>query len=604
MHLAKYLRSFKLVALLFATLFFTGFSAFAQKNYTDSVLDAYKKQPDNIILKLEAGIAKQKTGNTDTAIVLLNEAAASALKKNDLTVYIKAKTNIGRIYADKGENVIAFNTYEQALNKAESINNKKLIAHLYKNIGAIYISWKKFDEALSYYNRAEKLAAEINEPELVADCQNNKGTVYEQQSRYDKALIAYKNALDVYTQKNITAKISMALSNLAIVYKYQKNYQASLAYNLKALALSVKTNDEWITAATYNNIGNLYSEMGDYKKAMYYCNLSLALSKKINAIEIVESVYDTMSESAARVGDYKSAYNYYKLFKNTNDQFINVENTKQLSQLNVKFETERKQKLIQEQQFEISKRNYWLFGSVTLFILIATVSYLAFRNNKYKQDERLQAEIHKQQEIAARALFEGEQQERIRLARDLHDSIGQMLSVVKMNVSNLSMNQYDEIAIAPTLNLVDKTIDEIRNISHNLIPEELNFGLLTALEGICEKISGNGHIDVYITIADEIKDHQFKKADELSIYRVIQEVLNNMVKHASATQIALNVTKRDQSTIISIKDNGTGFDTAKLQESKGLGWKNISARINLINGKINIRSTNQGTLVTINIPDA
>jgi len=569
----------------------------------DSLLNEFKKHPDNLALKLEAGIAYSKSGNVDTAEVLFNETAAEAQRKNNISIFIRAKTNIGSIYADKGENVRALSNYQQALSKAETIHDKKVTAGVLKNIGALYISWKKFDQALNYYEQAEKIAAEINEEELVADCQNNKGTVYEQLTQYDKALTAYKNALDLYTRKNIPDKISMALSNIAIVYKYQKNYAASLSYNQKALALSVKMDNKWIMAATYNNIGNLYGEMGDYKKAIFYCGQSISIAKKINAIEIVESAYDSMSDAAARAGDYKSAFNYHKLFSATNSQFINIENTRQLSELSVKFETEQKQKLIQQQQFEISKRNYWLFGSFALLLLAAAVAYLIFRNNRYRQEKRLQAEIHKQQEIATRSLFEGEQKERIRLARDLHDSIGQMLSVVKMNVSNLNYQYQDNGTLTGTLELVDKTIAEVRNISHNLIPEELNFGLFTAIENMCDKINSSGATKVKMDIPGDMREYQFEKANELSIYRIVQEVLNNMVKHSQANLIVINVLRNDNSLIINIRDNGKGFDTSKINELKGLGWKNIAARVNMLDGKLQVRSEQlTGTQIEIIIP--
>lgn len=569
----------------------------------DSLLIEFKKHPDNLALKLEAGIAYLKSGNIDTAEILFNETAAEAVKKNNVSIFIRAKTNIGSIYADKGENVRALSNYQQALNKAEAINDKKVRAGILKNIGALYISWKKFDQALSYYEQAEKIATEINEEELVADCQNNKGTVYEQLTQYDKALAAYKNALDLYTRKNIQDKISMALSNIAIVYKYQKNYAASLAYNQKALALSVKMDDKWIMAATYNNIGNLYGEMGDYPKAISYCEQSIAIAKKINAIEIVESAYDSMSDAAAKAGDYKSAFNYHKQFSATNAQFINIENTRQLSELSVKFETEQKQKLIQQQQFEISKRNYWLFGSFALLLLVAAVGFLIFRNNRYRQEKRLQTEIHKQQEIATRSLFEGEQKERIRLARDLHDSIGQMLSVVKMNVSNLNYQYQNNTSIAGTLELVDKTIAEVRNISHNLIPEELNFGLFTALENMCDKINTNGATRVDMDVPDDMREYQFEKTNELSIYRIVQEVLNNMIKHSQASHIAINALRNANSLTIAIRDNGKGFDTSKINELKGLGWKNIAARINMLDGQLQVRSEQlTGTQIEITIP--
>lgn len=570
----------------------------------DSIRNEMQKHPDQLDLKFKLGQAYINSGNIDTAEILFNEVIRTAVQTNDNENFIQAKIQEGRICADRGENVKAFNHYQQALSKAEIINNNEFKAHIYKNIGALYISWKKFEEALNYYEKAEKLAAIIKDDVLVADCQNNKGTVYEQQQKYDKAIVAYANALDVYTHKNVTPKISMALSNLAIVYKYKKDYNTSLTYNFKALALSVKTNDRWIISATYNNIGNLYGEMGDYKNAVLYCEKALAIAQQINAVEIVESIYDSLSHAAAKAGDYKSAFMYHEKFSEANSKFINIESARQLSELNVKFETERKQKLIQKQQFEINQRNYWLFGAFMLLMLLSIVGYLVFRNNKYKQDQRLQAEMHKQQEIATRSLFEGEQMERIRIARDLHDSIGQMLSVVKMNLSTFGGQYQNDSRIANTEMLVDKTITEVRHISHNLIPEGLAFGLFAAIEDMCEKINAAGNTRVTLTFPDSAREHVFERSNELSIYRIVQEVLSNMVKHGQASKIELDVVHQpDSGLTLAIKDNGKGFDTSKISRSKGLGWKNIIARVNLLDGNIQVRSEKlSGTQIVIAIP--
>lgn len=577
---------------------------FAQPAIPDSVRKDLQKHANNLEFKLSQGIKNLKTGNHDLAEALLTETASEAFKKNDFQVFINAEMNIGKIYSDKGQNVKALHHYQIALNKAEQIKDDKHAAHLLKYIGALYISWKKFDEALGYYERAESIASRINDEELIADCQNNKGTVYEQQTKYDKAINAYKSALEVYTRKNIPGKISMALSNVAIVYKYQKNYAASLAYNLKALALSVKENDKWIMSATYNNIGNLYGEMGEYKKALVYCEKSIAIAKQINALEIIESAYDSMADAAAKARDYKSAFEYHKLFSTTNNRFINIESTKQLSELNIKYETEKRQKLIQQQQFEISKKNYWIYGSFILFFLGLLVAYLIFRNYRYKQQQRLQEEVYKQQEIATRSLFEGEQTERIRLARDLHDSIGQMLSVIKMNLSSLDHQYQQEKVISSTSALVDKTINEVRYISHNLIPEELNFGLFTAIEELCEKINLGGAIHINTAIpAASTSRYAFEKTSELSIYRVVQEILGNMVNHAQATVIKLSITETDAGLKITLQDNGKGFDVDQIHQSKGIGWKNIAARINFLDGKMKLTSKQStGTQIEITLP--
>ncbi|OOQ60538.1 tetratricopeptide repeat-containing sensor histidine kinase [Mucilaginibacter pedocola] len=567
------------------------------------VLQELKTHPDDLALKMDAAKAYLKKGSADTAEVFLNEIIQAAGPAKNAKAFIQANIALGRMYADKGENVKSLEIYQRALKKADEVGDKSSTAHVYKGIGALYISWKKFDDALAYYERGEKLAREIGEDELVADCQNNKGTVYEQQLKYDKALLAYKNALDVYTQKNIPAKISMALSNVAIIYKAQKNYTAAVEYNFKAIDLSAKTGDEWMMAATYNNIGDLYSKMGNHPQALVYLEKSLALAKKIDAIEIEEAAYESFADAYERTGDYNNALKYNKLFMGAKDKFINLDNTRQLSELNVKFETERKQKLIQQQQFEISRKNYWLFGSIALSILGAALAYFIIRKNKYKQEKQLQAEVFKQQEIANKSLFEGEQKERIRIARDLHDSIGQMLSVIKMNISVLQPEEGEAPAVDNALNLVDKTIQEVRHISHNLIPEGLNLGLFAALEDLCMKINSAGGTEVMLNVPEDIRQYQFAKPNELSIYRIVQEVVNNMIKHAQATHIDINIVQQEKNLTLSIRDNGKGFDTSKIDESKGIGWKNIAARVNLLDGKMEVQSEQlKGTQIEIFIP--
>lgn len=568
----------------------------AQSAKIDSLLKEIKTHPQNLSLKLELGISYLKKGNADSAETILTSVSKQALSSENFPIYIKSQTKIGTLYADKGENVNALRFYQNGLQIAESKNEKLLAAYILKHIGALYISWKKFDDALSYYEKAEKVASEIKETELIADCQNNKGTVFEQQKKYDQALTAYKNALNVYTEKKISSKISMALSNVAIVYKFQKNYPEAIKYNLKALALSTKSNDQWMMAATYNNIGNLYGEMGQYQKSIAYCNKALSIAKNIDALEIIESTYDSMSEAAAKAGDFKAAFEYHKLFSVTNSQFINAESTRQLSELNVKFETEKKQKLIQQQQFEISKRNYWLFGSFLLLFIVLILVYLVYKNSKHKQEKLLQQEFHKQQELASKALFEGEQKERIRIARDLHDSIGQMLAGLRMKLSGAE-NQDENLAI------VDKTIIEVRNISHNLIPEALNFGLMSAIDDLADKLNTSGKINIVVNVLDDVRQHQFAVQDALSIYRIAQEVLTNVTKHANATKIRLEIKKVENKFVMKIEDDGKGFDVAKIWESNGLGWKNITARLNLIDGKIQVRSEKLvGTEIKIIIP--
>nr|WP_294894008.1 sensor histidine kinase [uncultured Pedobacter sp.] len=546
------------------------------------------------------------SGNADSAKILLNEVIKTAQKKNDTKVYIEAKLALGRMEADRGNNVMAFKLYQEALLKAESINDKSFIAHTYKNIGALYISWKKFTEALDYYNKAEVLAREVNEDELIADCQNNKGTVYEQLLLYDKAIIAYKNAYDIYLAKDITPKIAMALSNLAIVYKYEKKYDASLKYNFKAIELSVKTGDEWMQAATYNNIGNLYGEIGNYQLAIKYCERALEISKKISAIEIIESTYDSMSDAAKRAGDYKMALAYQKLFTEYNKKFINEENTKQLSELNVKFETEKKQKLIQQQQFEISRKNQWLYGSLIFLFLGLVVFYLVIRNNKYKQDKKLQLEILKQQDLASKAILEAEEKERKRIASDLHDGLGQMFSTVKLNLSGLENQvQFKDKQVKTnffkTMDLVDVSCKELRNISHQMASDVLmKLGMVAAIRDFIQNINQD---KLKVNFQSVNINERIPSNIETVLYRVVQESVNNVIKHAKASNLDIQLLKEEHELTLIIEDNGVGFDVKEIGNAAGIGLQNIKSRIEYLRGTIDFDSAkNRGTVISIYVP--
>jgi len=535
----------------------------------------------------------------DSAEINLKDLVNPETQKSQPKVYIRAELNLGRIYGDKGENVKALEYYQKALKTAESTNDKESISHVLKNIGVLYVSWKKFDEAFNYYYEAEKLAIETGNKELIADCQNNKGIIYEQQKNYSKALSAYKIALDLYKEKKIPEKISMALSNIAIVYKFQKNYPEAINYNLKAISIAEKQDDKWTMSATYNNIGNLYGEMADYKKAIEYCEKALKIAKEIDAGEIIWSTYDSMADASAKAGDYKKAFDFQKLSFTEFKDFLNKESAKQLSELNVKYETEKKQNLINRQKFEIKQKNVWLIFGGLLFLISVIFAYFIYRNYQHKQDKKLQNEIFRQKELETKALFEGEQNERIRIARDLHDSVGQMLSLVKMNLSSQEQTVENE----NIQNLVDKTISEVRTISHNLIPEELNFGIFPALENLAEKVNSSSSTKMELNIPDEIKVLKFQKQNELSIYRIVQEVVNNMIKHADASAINLSIRKLDKSLIINIKDNGKGLDENSISNSSGIGWKNINARVNMMDGKMKIESEKlAGTQIEITLP--
>jgi len=564
-----------------------------------------KKHPDSLEVKLKLAKAHWQASNTDTATTLFVEVANTAMQRGNPRAYIQSQISLGRMYADKGSNVIALNHYHQAQTISEKIGDNALLAHVFKNIGALYVVWKKFDDALSFYNKAEIMAASVNETELLADCLNNKAVVYEQRLQYDKALATYKKALAVYTQKNIPSKISMVLSNLAIVYKFKKDYPASLQYNLKALALSEKLNDKWMMAATYNNIGALYSEMNDYKNAIAYCEKSIALAKEINAIEVIETAYDSMAVAAAKAGDYKNAYRYQQQFAEHKDKFINLESTKQLSELGVKYETAKKQKLIQQQQFELKQRNMTIMVIAIVFVAMLAIGFQFYTRNKLKQKAAMQQAEIEHQLSTTKGIIEAEEKERKRIASELHDGVGQLFSAVKLNLSGLLDRAHltDPAMVtlgSKTLDMVDESCREVRLIAHQMMPGSvLKYGLYTAISDFISKIDPH---NLKINLQGSNMEARLNNNVETVLYRIVQECVNNVIKHARATSLDIKLQRQASKIHVTIADNGVGFNTTDKSKFEGMGLKNIQSRVAYLQGKVNITSAiGKGTLIEIEV---
>ncbi len=585
-------------------------SSFAQNNLSDSLYIEIKNAGKNNAkvsqLKLQLGIIYFKDGGFDSALLLLNQAAQMAIEAKDNLTYLRALNNIGNVYADKGNNTEALKYFQQALTLAEGLNSNNDAAEIQKNIGALYLSLKRFDEALSYYNKSKEEAVTIGNKKLEADCYNNIGTVYEQQLKYPEALTVYKKALDYYTAAGNKSRMAMALGNVAIVYKYQKNYPLAIEYNLKGLDLARQMKSQWTEAAILNNIGNIYGISGNYKAAVEYCNKSIVLSRKMDVIEIIYNAYESLADAATVAGDYKNSVEYYKAYIASKDSFITAETSSQLSELQTKYDTEKKDKQIAAQTFELTKRNYLLWITGTVLLLGSLLGYSNYRRYKLRQEKQLQIEVIRQQDIAVKAVLAAEENERKRIAGELHDGVGQTMSAARMNLSAFEhdlrlidvqqKNRFEKI-----ISLVDESCREVRLVSHNMMPNALlKNGLANAVRDFVEKIDTRVlKIELYSEGLNERIDTDI----ETVLYRVIQECVNNVIKHSGANYLDISLIKEADAISVTIEDNGRGFDATQKEKFEGIGLKNILTRIQYLKGEVEFNSSpGKGTFVGLHVP--
>jgi len=588
-----------------------GYTAFYSESKTSlayakmgAVLLGNKIVPNTVNLNNIVGIHYSLNGKYDSAHYYYNIALKAAERLGDDKLLIKVKGNLGDLYSYMGQYPKALELQMQMLHyyQKNNIQNEIVISNI--NIGNTYNYMEDAKKSLAYYQKAYPVLKN-QKTKLAANLFNSMASVLQDIKKYDEALVMFNKSLAIKKQLADSMGICNTLINITSLYNDKGNAAEARKYALKALAMARQLGNQKLQALVQSDLGTLDKGERKFAEALQKHFENLGNAKKVNDIYVQRSELARIYAIYEQQGNYQLAFSYLQQYQQLLDTVDGEAAAKQIAESETKYKTLEKelenQKLqavnkLQVKETEKTKQKmYFIFWAAVLILLSGmAVFYLLYRYNNIKIQ-------NKQREIATKAVFEGEQNERIRIARDLHDGIGQMLSVVKMNLSTISPADKN---VEGAANLVDKTIAEVRTISHNLIPEALNFGLFAALEDICQKIAESGKTKINLHVADELKQQTFSRQNELSIYRIVQEVLNNMLKHAGASHISIDITKPNANMLIAIKDNGKGFDTEKINESKGIGWKNISARVHLLDGKMNIHSERlMGTTIEISIPD-
>jgi signal transduction histidine kinase len=320
--------------------------------------------------------------------------------------------------------------------------------------------------------------------------------------------------------------------------------------------------------------------------------------------------YLVLSYIAARDGDYKTSSWARRKKDSIQEAIFNEEILKSTAELEKKYESEKKDKQIVIQQSQLQKRktiNYVLFGSAVVLLILTLLIYRNYNQKKKLQQQRI-IELETEKKLTAtEAVLKGEEQERTRLAKDLHDGLGGMLSGIKYSFQtmkgNLIMTPDNQQAFERSMDMLDSSIKEMRRVAHNMMPEALvKFGLDTALKDFCNDISQSGALKVnYQSMG--LEDAVIDQTTGITIYRIVQELLNNTMKHAAAKTAIVQVSKTGGLLSVTVEDDGKGFDTSILKQSKGIGWSNIQHRIEFLKGKLDVNSQKEkGTSVLIELP--
>jgi two-component system, NarL family, sensor kinase len=500
--------------------------------------------------------------------------------------------------------------YLKAVNILKGLGDEQKIMKSYYNLSWIYKKLGDTIKTFFYARETNRLAVLSKDTSLLIKGLIVLGEAYNFVENYDSLLFISQKGLILAKNQHLVFNIGIFNKFLGLYYANKtKQYDLAIIHFKIALQSFDSINIPFDKAMILQNIGNAYLKKNDYINSIKFSKLAIELSKSYKFEEVLSLSLIDLVQSEEYMGNIPESYNYLKQFVNVNDSIQNHNNQKKVFALETKYETEKKETQLKLQQSSIKQKNTLniLLGSIAAAILLVSlVSYKNYRNKQKLQQQKI-SELETQQQLTAtEAVLKGEEQERTRLAKDLHDGLGGMLSGIKYSFNtmkgNLIMTPDNAQAFERSMDMLDSSIKEMRRVAHNMMPEALvKFGLDTALKDFCNDINISGALQVKYQ-SSGITNEQIEQTTTITIYRIVQELLNNSMKHAAAKNAIIQVLKNAKQISVTVEDDGKGFDKAILKQPRGMGWSNIMSRIEFLKGRIDVDSQKgKGTSVYIEI---
>ena len=502
-----------------------------------------------------------------------------------------------------------------ALSKAIQLKDDNLIAGAYNTIAANFDQLSEYDKAFYYYHKGLTYANKTNNDVLKNWINNNLGNIYcFDKKQYEKGIYYYKNSLKYSTIRKDSAQIVFTKLNLTWAYFDIGLYNEGLPY-LKYINKHHKKHGDNSTIVALNMLNGMYNNYkNNTEKAHYFFKNAIKLGNEGNEKSDLSYSHHEYSKFLLKNGDYKNAYKNLSLFNSITEELNNEEKLNKANVAGINLEIDEYKREIDKIESEFKTKEHLLLIEqsrnkkiviVTILILLFLfiLFYISSENAKLKQKNKLKDLRSKAQENMINSSINGQELERKKIASFLHDNISALLSSAGLHLhAYTSQNQSSSEEITKTKAILVEAHDQIRDLSHELMPSLLaRFGLFDALDDLCEKNSNSIIHFEYCSSVD--RKTRYDEDFEMKIYFIIMELLNNTIKHSHANHAKLNIHENNDFLEIDIMDDGKGFDSSKFHVLEGFGLNQIKARINNLKGTIAINAKlDAGTAIKIIVP--
>lgn len=518
-----------------------------------------------------------------------------------------ARMNWGVITYLSGDYQNVLPKHFRALHLFDSLKDKSGIAAVNNEMAVFYHKQKDLEKSEQALDVAEENARAVNDLERLGTTLGHRGSWLSMQGKYKEARPYFVEVLRIRKEIKDSIGLGYIYLDFAEMALYDKDLQTTIKYLDSSTVVRKNIGDEQGVVVNLVNKGETYFSAGMYREALPLFLEGLSEGKRIRYTDLVRHTNGFVAETYLKLGDFRNAYEYQRQGYQLKDSLFNIERTKVIQDLQAQYEAEKKNQIIALSTATI-ERNYLIIGGLVVTLLLLVSLFVMWRSKNIQYHKSiLQEQKIRLREAQINAVIESQEQERKRFAADLHDGMGQLISALQLNISSLrqqgSFEKRDQI-FESSEQLLDEVHDEIRNIAFNLMPPVLvKEGLVPAVSELVRKINKSGQIKAELSVFDVTG--RLQQVIEISLYRVVQEMLSNIIKYSHASEVTISFTGYEHELVLTIDDNGDGYDLRAFQEAKeGNGWRNVNSRINLIKGSIEI-DTQQGrknSTVIITIP--
>jgi two-component system NarL family sensor kinase len=627
------------------------------------------QKSDSLIIQLRG--AKDDTNKVKLLNHIGDEFAYNDMKKArvyytkgyELSKKLDFTRGIIRYYSSEGELLNLEGKYEvcmSLLRKGVKLTSERRdlmrLGIMYENMGNTFGLMRQLDSAMHYYLNSMVIFEKFADSVKMANVYTNLATIFTQTDKQEKALIYADKALAISKLNKDGFYMSHLVNKAAILWKL-KRYDESDRINDEIISLAIKLHDDvgladalqsycshCIERRNYTKLSDFTAKLAGvasrlqsndrlavsnywlatdsyYRRkldpAKQYITRSITLASADNNRNRLKECYQLYAKILLVGGGVEQSEFYASKADSLERIMFNADILKTTRDLEAKYETNKKEALIQIQSTEIAQRRrvaYILGVSLLLTITALILFFLWMRNRQrvmqqqklIQQQKITQLENEKQIE-ATLSVIKGQEEERSRLAKDLHDGLGGILSGAKYSFKRMKQNfvitEDNALAFEKSMAMLDESIAELRRVAHNMMPETLmKLSLNEALQDYCHQAAEAGPLPVnYHSLG--MDDLELDNTIKISVYRVVQELITNTLKHAGATHIIVQLVAKDHILQVTVEDDGKGFDTSQAEYAKGIGYKNIRSRIDALKGKLDVESgEGQGTSVYIEIP--